>query len=197
MLTRNGIIKKVEANAFENVRRSGLIAVTLKQSDTLGWARHTAGTDDIILATKNGQSIRFSERDVRAMGRQAAGVTGIRLKKSDEVVGMDIIRGKEGETANLLVIMEMGLGKQTPVKQYKRQRRGGSGIKTAKVTQKTGRVVNARIINQEQSELIAISRKGQVIRTQISSVPTLGRRTQGVRIMRMDQKDAIASITTL
>ena len=197
MLTRNGIIKKVEATTFENVRRSGLIAVTLKQSDTLGWARHTAGTDDIILATKNGQSIRFSERDVRAMGRQAAGVTGIRLKKSDEVVGMDIIRGKEGEATNLLVIMELGLGKQTPVKQYKRQRRGGSGIKTAKVTQKTGRVVNARIINQEQSELIAISRKGQVIRTMIASVPTLGRRTQGVRIMRMDQKDAIASITTL
>ena len=131
------------------------------------------------------------------MGRQAAGVTGIRLKKSDEVVGMDIIRGKEGEATNLLVIMELGLGKQTPVKQYKRQRRGGSGIKTAKVTQKTGRVVNARIINQEQSELIAISRKGQVIRTMIASVPTLGRRTQGVRIMRMDQKDAIASITTL
>ena len=197
MLTRNGIIKKVEATTFENVRRSGLIAVTLKQSDTLGWARHTAGTDDIILATKNGQSIRFSERDVRAMGRQAAGVTGIRLKKSDEVVGMDIIRGKEGEATNLLVIMELGLGKQTPVKQYKRQRRGGSGIKTAKVTQKTGRVVNARIINQEQSELIAISRKGHVIRTMIASVPTLGRRTQGVRIMRMDQKDAIASITTL
>ena len=197
MLTRNGIIKKVEATTFENVRRSGLIAVTLKQSDTLGWARHTAGTDDIILATKNGQSVRFSERDVRAMGRQAAGVTGIRLKKSDEVVGMDIIRGKEGEATNLLVIMELGLGKQTPVKQYKRQRRGGSGIKTAKVTQKTGRVVNARIINQEQSELIAISRKGQVIRTMIASVPTLGRRTQGVRIMRMDQKDAIASITTL
>lgn len=197
MLTRNGIIKKVEATMFENVRRSGLIAVTLKGSDTLGWARHTAGADDIILATKNGQSIRFSERDVRAMGRQAAGVTGMRLKKGDEVVGMDIIRGKEGEAANLLVIMEMGLGKQTPVKQYKRQRRGGSGIKTAKVTQKTGRVVNARIINQEQSELIAISRKGQVIRTLISSVPTLGRQTQGVRIMRMDQKDAIASITTL
>ena len=197
MLTRNGIIKKVEANAFESVRRSGLIAMTLKQSDTLGWARHTAGVDDIILATKNGQSIRFSERDVRAMGRQAAGVTGIRLKKGDEVVGMDIIRGKEGEATYLLVIMEMGLGKQTPVKQYKRQRRGGSGIKTAKVTQKTGRVVNARIINPEESELIAISRKGQVIRTMISSVPTLGRRTQGVRIMRMDQKDAIASITTL
>ncbi len=197
MLTRNGIIKKVEAHAFENVRRSGLIALTLKQGDTLGWARHTQGSDDIILATKNGQSIRFAERDVRAMGRQAAGVTGMRLKKNDEVVGMDVIQGKEGQAANLLVIMEMGLGKQTPIKFYKRQRRGGSGIKTAKVTPKTGTVVNARIIWPEESELIAISRRGQVIRTELKSVPTLGRATQGVRIMRMEEKDAIASITTL
>jgi len=197
MLTRGGIIKKVEANAFENVRRSGLIAVTLKGQDTLGWARHTEGADDIILATKNGQSIRFSEKDIRAMGRQAAGVTGMKLKKSDEVVGMDVIRGKEGEAANLLVIMEMGLGKQTPVKFYKRQRRAGSGIKTAKVTQKTGTVVNARMISAEETELIAISRKGQVIRTEIKSVPTLGRATQGVRIMRLEAGDRIASITTL
>lgn len=197
MLTAGGIIKKVEANAFENVRRSGLIAITLKAGDTLGWARLTSGADDVILVTKSGQSIRFSEKDVRSMGRQAAGVTGMRLKKGDQVVGMDIIRGEAGQIANLLVIMEMGLGKQTPVKMYKRQRRGGSGIKTAKVTPKTGFVVNARMILAEESELIAISRKGQVIRTEIKSIPTLGRATQGVRIMRMEEKDAVASITTL
>ncbi len=210
MLTKHGIIKKVEAGSFENVRRNGLIAITLKNDDSLAWARITSGKDELILATKNGQAIRFPERDVRPMGRTAGGVTALRLKKDDEVVGVDVIpsfatavaKAMEGKKATegkqeLLIIMENGYGKKTSLKEYKRQKRGGSGIKTAKVTSKTGALVSSRIVDAEGEELIAISRKGQVIRTSLGAIPKLGRATQGVRIMRMDSGDAVASITTL
>ncbi|MBI2122347.1 MAG: DNA gyrase subunit A [Candidatus Sungbacteria bacterium] len=207
MVTQNGIIKKVESSVFENVRRSGLIAINLKKGDALDFAELTAGSDELMLVTKHGQAIHFKEKDVRPMGRQAAGVRAMRLKKNDMVVGMSVVNNRpalsrvEGlHTASnqkLLVVMDQGYGKHTPVKQYKIQRRGGSGIKTAKVTQKTGSVVGAYIIGAQDSELIAISRKGQVIRTELSSIPTLGRATQGVRIMKLNPGDAVASITTL
>lgn len=199
MVTKDGIIKKVEASSFGSVRRSGLIAVTLKSGDTLKWARLTSGQDELILVTKKGQSIRFSEKDVRPMGRTAAGVHSIRLKKGDEVVGMDVVENSKLKTQNpkLLVVMENGYGKHTLIKQFKKQRRGGSGIKCAKTTSKTGQVIGAQIVDTEVEELIAISRKGQVIRITLSTVPTLGRATQGVRIMRLDSGDAVASITTL
>ncbi|MBI2640681.1 MAG: DNA gyrase subunit A [Candidatus Sungbacteria bacterium] len=199
MVTKNGVIKKVDANSFENVRRSGLIALTLKGGDTLRWAKLTSGQDELILVTKRGQSIRFSEKDVRPMGRTAAGVRAMRLKKTDEVVGMDVVSNQLPVTSNrkLLVVMENGYGKHTLIKQFKKQRRGGSGIKCAKITPKTGQAVGARIIGEEETELIAISRKGQVIHTTLSTIPTLGRATQGVRIMKMDPGDAVASITTL
>jgi len=198
MLTKDGIMKKVEADEFENVRRSGLIAITLNNGDRLGWARLTHGRDDLILVTKQGQAIRFKETDIRSMGRVAAGVHAMKLKKGDEIVGMDVIdhekmKSKDGK---ILVMMENGFGKQTALKQYKTQRRGGSGIKTAKITSKTGPAISAYIIDTEETELIAISRKGQVIRTEIAAIPALGRATQGVRIMRLDAGDAIASITT-
>ena len=199
MLTKRGVIKKVEANFFENVRRNGLIAITLKNDDSLRWARITSGKDELILVTRKGQAIRFPERDVRPMGRTAAGVTAIRLKKDDDVVGVDVIdhASEKQQDAHLLIVMEQGFGKQTSIKQYKRQKRGGSGIKTAKVTPKTGVLVSARIVDTTGEELIAISQKGQVIRTPLGSIPKLGRATQGVRIMRMDAGDAVASITTL
>ena len=127
------------------------------------------------------------------MGRQASGVAAMRLKKSDELVGMDVITNP---AASLLVVSSLGYGKKTPLKQYKRQRRGGSGIKTAKVTSKTGHIVTTRVMVDEESQIIAISQKGQVIRTELSAIPTHGRATQGVRIMRLDTGDAIASITT-
>ncbi len=201
MLTKRGIIKKVEAGSFENVRRNGLIAMTLKNDDSLAWARSTSGKDELILVTRKGQAIRFAERDVRPMGRTAAGVTALRLKKDDEVVGMDVIKNRTLEAGNqisdLLIVMENGYGKKTSLKEYKRQKRGGSGIKTAKVTPKTGVLVSSRIVDSEGEELIAISQKGQVIRTPLAAIPKLGRATQGVRIMRMDAGDAVASITTL
>jgi len=198
MVTKDGIIKKIGADSFENVRRNGLIAITLKASDLLRWVKLTGGKDEIILVTEKAQSIRFRESDVRPMGRTAAGVRAIRLKKGDEVVGMDIIGNRLPVTNNrLLVVMENGFGKQTLLTQYKKQRRGGSGIKTAKVTVKTGAVVSAHIVGAEESELIAISRRGQVIRTGLDAVAVLSRSTQGVRIMKMEQGDAVASITTL
>ena len=199
MVTKDGIIKKVAADSFENVRRNGLIAVTLKGGDVLLWAKRTSGKDEMILVTKRGQAIRFRETDVRPMGRTAAGVRAVRLAKSDEVVGMDVIGSQAagGKSQKLLVVMEHGYGKQTPVGQYKRQRRGGAGIKTAKVTSKTGAVVCAYIVGEEEEELIAISRKGQVIRTGLGAIPALSRATQGVRVMRLEEGDAVASVTTL
>ena len=198
MLTKDGIIKKVGASSFDNVRRSGLIAITLKKGDSLRWAKATSGGDELILVTKKAQSIRFSEKDVRAMGRQAAGVKALRLKKGDEVMGMDVIIGKTQVAEDkLLVVMENGYGKHTLLKHYKKQRRGGSGIKTAKITPKTGNVVGATIVGKEETELITISRKGQVIKTTLATIPVHGRATQGVRIMKMEAGDAVASITTL
>lgn len=197
MVTKDGVIKKVTASAFENVRRSGLIALTLRGGDLLRWAKLTSGSDELILVTKKGQSIRFAEKDVRPMGRQASGVRAVRLKKGDEVVGMDVINKEQVANGKLLVIMENGFGKHTLVKQYKRQRRGGSGIKTAKITSKTGNVVGARIVDKEETELITISKKGQVIHTTLAAIPVLGRATQGVRIMKLETGDAVASITAL
>ena len=198
MLTKDGIIKKVDASSFDNVRRSGLIAITLKKGDSLRWPKAPSGGDELILVTKKAQSIRFSEKDVRAMGRQAAGVKALRLKKGDEVMGMDVIIGKTQVAEDkLLVVMENGYGKHTLLKHYKKQRRGGSGIKTAKITPKTGNVVGATIVGKEETELITISRKGQVIKTTLATIPVHGRATQGVRIMKMEAGDAVASITTL
>lgn len=199
MLTKDGIIKKVDASSFDNVRRSGLLAITLRKEDNLRWVKLTSGQDELILVTKKGQSVRFSEKDVRAMGRQAAGVRAMRLKKGDEVIGMDVINNQLPVTSNskLLVVMENGYGKHTLLKQYKRQRRGGSGIKTAKITPKTGKMIGAAIVGEEETELIAISRKGQVIKTTLATIPVLGRATQGVRVMKMDEGDSVASITTL
>ena len=208
MLTSKGTIKKTEISEFENVRRSGLIAIKLKDADTLEWVKPTMGKDDIMLVTAAGQSIRFSEANVRAMGRTASGVRGIRLKGSDVVIGMDVIpsaksgkagsgfAGKEG-VMQLLVVMENGYGKRTDVTEYKLQGRGGSGIKTANITKKTGKIVIATVVNaQDERDLLVISSAGQVIRTATSSVSILGRATQGVRVMRFKKEgDSVASAT--
>lgn len=199
MVTKNGLIKKVEKDAFANVRRSGLIAVGLKDDDRLEWVKASTGNDDIIIVTANGQSIRFKEKDVRPMGRTAAGVHAVRLKKNDSIVGMGVIDPKlvTKNILELFVISERGCGKKTNLKSYKVQRRGGSGIKTVSVTQKTGQLVGGFITNiDDERDLVIISSQGQVIRTPFKSVPSLGRATQGVRLMRFkDEKDTVASIT--
>jgi DNA gyrase subunit A len=203
MVTKNGRIKKTALDEFENVRKSGIIAIKLEKDDLLKKVVKTTGEDDIILATKNGISIRFKEKDIRPMGRAAAGVKGIRLKKGDEVIGMDVIeknppideKTKKAIKQYLLVVMENGYGKRTDISQYKTQGRGGSGIKTANITGKTGPLIISSILQETANEedLIVISRKGQVIRTGVKSISLLGRATQGVRIMRLEQGDKVAS----
>ena len=198
MVTSKGIIKKVEINDFANVRRSGLIAIRLKKDDELEWVKPSAGKDEIILTTSNGQAIRFRESGVRQMGRAASGVRGIRLKGTDHVVSMDIVDSILIKVGQLLIVMENGFGKRSNLNGYKTQGRGGSGIKTAKVTAKTGQIVAAGIVNSKaiEEDMIIVSAKGQVIRMPLSSVSVLGRATQGVRLMRFkDNGDKIASVT--
>ncbi len=195
MITRNGVVKKSDASAFKDVRRSGLISISLHEGDALIASRFVGDGDEVSLITHNGQQIRFKEGDVRRMGRTAAGVAAMKLKKGDYIVSADVI-AKGIKDCEILVVMENGYGKTTPAKEYKVQKRGGSGIKTAKVTAKTGAVVGGAVLtneDKEEGELVVMSRKGQVIKLPLKDVPSLGRDTQGVRIMKLRPGDAIAS----
>ncbi len=200
--TEKGLVKKVAIEAFANVRRSGLIAIKIKDDDKLIWTKPTSGDDYIELVTAEGQAIRFKETDVRDMGRNATGVRGIRLKKKDDVVvGMGVIKNDKEKIKKyqLLAIAANGFGKRTPIGLYKVQGRGGSGIKTSKVTAKTGKLINAFVVNAEimaDKDLIIISEKGQVIRLPFKAVNQLGRDTQGVRLMRFKEaSDKVACVT--
>jgi DNA gyrase subunit A len=201
MVTTKGTIKKTKIDDFKNVRRSGLIALKLKTDDMLEWVRPSSGKDNILLVSHAGQAIQFKESGVRGMGRTAAGVRAMKLKENDEIVGMGIIQPAlaKKKVLELLVISTHGLGKRTPVTEYKIQGRGGSGIKTMNITAKTGPIVGARVINKTTDrDLLLISKNGQVVRTSVRSVSTLGRATQGVRIMRFkDVKDNVSSIALL
>ena len=203
MVTQHGIVKKTKLEDFKNVRRNGLIAIRLKEGDNLEWVRPSKGKDDVVIVTAGGQAIRFKEAGIRAMGRTAAGVRGIRLKnEEDRVIGMDVVTppsGKQKTTEDIFVISENGLGKRTPVAEYKAQGRGGSGMKTASITAKTGKLVGMKITKRDsEKDLIIISTKGQVIRTPFKKVPRSGRSTQGVRIMRFKEGgDSLASVTLL
>lgn len=198
MVTKNGVAKKSDASVFKDVRRSGLIALTLKGEDSLIAARFVGKGDEISLISHNGQQIRFKESDIRQMGRTASGVTAMKLKKEDYIVAADVL--KKGATdRDILVVMENGYGKTTHAKDYKVQKRGGSGIKTAKITGKTGQVIGAAVLSKEEKlegELVVMSQKGQVIKLPLVDVPALGRDTQGVKIMRMKSGDKIATIVT-
>ncbi len=198
MTTKFGTVKKSAISDFEKVRRSGLIAINLQKEDALRWVAPTTGRDEIIITTAGGQAIHFRETDVRPMGRSATGVRGIRLKSGDEVVGMDVVfKNQKGN--QLLVFTQNGFGKRSDLKGYKIQKRGGSGIKTAKITPKTGKLVSAHIINVDEldADLICSSAKGQIIRVPLKSIPSLGRATQGVRVMRLNTDDKIAATTVL
>jgi len=199
MVTRKGVIKKVDIEAFAKIRRSGLIAIRLKEKDQLEWVKPSTGKDEIILASEKGQAIRFKEKDVRAMGRAAAGVRAIKLKEEDEVSGIDMINQKSKiSDLQLITVMGKGYGKRTNLSNYKVQKRGGVGIKTAKISEKTGKIIAAFIVdkNLEKEDLIIVSEKGQVIRLALKEVPVLNRATQGVKLMRFsDQSDRVASVT--
>jgi DNA gyrase subunit A len=199
MVTNKGSIKKVSIEQFVNIRRSGLIAINLKDNDNLEWVKPSSGQDDIIIATADGKSIRIKEKQVRPMGRGAAGVRAIKLKESDHVVGMDVIDKGQSKTLELVVVMENGFGKKTKLSAYRFQSRGGSGIKTAQVTKKTGKIVSAFVIDYKaigEEDVIIISDKGQVIRLPLVSIKSTGRATQGVHLMRFKEpSDKVASLT--
>ncbi|OGL73898.1 DNA gyrase subunit A [Candidatus Uhrbacteria bacterium RIFCSPHIGHO2_02_FULL_57_19] len=199
MATRGGLIKKTELSDFGNVRRSGLIAIKLKGDDLLLWVKPSTGGDEIAMVTAQGQSIRFSEKNVRDMGRAASGVRGIRLKKrGDQVIGMDVVAPElvKKDMLELFVVSASGFGKRTNLKEYRIQGRGGSGIKTMNVNPKTGHIVGGYVANaKDERDLMVISKKGQVIRIPFGSIKTQGRTTQGVRVMRFkDPKDSVASV---
>ena len=189
--TKNGMIKKTPISEFKNIRKTGLLAISLKKGDLLRECQKSSGEDEVILTTKKGQVIRFKEKEVREMGRQAGGIRGIKLRKDDEVVGMEVIK-KGISKGSLLFLTENGFGKRVEIKEFKNQKRGGIGIKGAKISQKTGELVEIKFL-EEETDLICISRKGKVFKTKISLIPKQKRQTQGVKIMKLEEGDKIAS----
>ena len=194
--TKNGVVKKTATDAFSNVRRSGLIAVGLREDDVLSWVKSCSKNDQVMIVTRSGMSIRFDEADIRAMGRGAAGVRGIRLREGDECVEMDII--KNSQISELLVIMENGLGKMSAVSNFREQTRGGTGVKCANVTAKTGKVVGAKIMEKGvPADLIFSAKSGQTIRMSADEIPSRGRATQGVILMRLPKGDLVSGVSKI
>jgi DNA gyrase subunit A len=199
MVTSRGTIKKTALTDFDNVRRSGLIAIKLNDGDSLEWVKTSTGKDEVLLATQNGMSIRFAETDVRQMGRVAAGVRGIKLKGEDVVVAMVVLSAEDvSSKSQFLAIMENGYGKRTPLEEYSVQGRGGQGVKAAQITTKTGKFVGGYLMDaKDERDLLVISAAGQVIRTRVLSVSELGRATQGVKVMRFKTADDKVATATL
>lgn len=196
MATTGGTVKKTPVDQFVNVRKTGLIAIRLRDNDSLEWVREVSDGDEVVIVTREGKCIRFNQEDARDMGRASIGVRGIKLKKDDEVVEMDIV--KDPTKADLLVVMSNGLGKMTKIVNYRFQSRGGSGVKTANITEKTGKIIGAKVISEDQnSDLIMISKSGQTIRLSQKQIPTQGRTTQGVYLMRLKPNDHVASLSMI
>jgi DNA gyrase subunit A len=194
LTTCKGTVKKTALNQFENIRRNGIIAIKLDKGDELAWSNLTEGDNDVILTTREGKAIRFSEKSVRPLGRATSGVRGIKIKDQDQVIGMDVINKRD--KADLLTIMENGLGKKSPVTQFRGQSRGGQGVKVAKVTPKTGKVAFAQVIPPNYNTVIMTSRRGQCVKLELSSIPRHSRNTQGVKLMRFsNNSDKVASAT--
>ncbi len=191
MCTVRGVVKKTPFEQYRNVRQSGLIAINLDDGDELKWIRMTAGDDEVVISTKQGQAIRFHEKDVRPMGRVSRGVRGIRLRTGDQVIGMDIVE----KDSSIFVISENGYGKRTKIAQFTAHKRGGVGIRSAVVNKKTGELVGVKTLSgEDHQEVILISQNGQTIRLGLKDIPLLGRATQGVRIMRLNDGDYVVSL---
>jgi DNA gyrase subunit A len=196
MTTNKGTVKRTDLTEFENIRRSGLIAQKLPPGDDLKWVIATSGKDEVYILTKKGKSIRFKEDDVRSMGRAAAGVRGILLASGDEVVEAALIT--DPKKSKLLVVMQNGLGKMTPVEEYRLQGRGGTGVKAAQLTPKTGDIVGGHVLTEgEEGDLLCISKQGQMIRMKLSDIPSRGRATQGVIVMRLNGNDKVATMSVM
>jgi DNA gyrase subunit A len=198
MATKSGTIKKTAIDAYDNVRKSGLLAMKLRDGDSLEWVKQVNPGQEIVMITNQGKCIRFDEVDAREIGRFSIGVRGIKLKEGDEVVEMDVVSNPK-ET-NLFVVMENGLGKSTSLDAYRKQNRGGTGVLTAKITGKTGKVVGARLLSDEEkgADLLFVSKNGMVVRIGTDAIPEQGRATQGVYIMRFKgDEDKVASMSLI
>ncbi len=194
MCTRKGTVKKTSLTEYANIRKSGLVAIKLDSGDELGWVAATSGKDDLIIVSRDGKSIRFSETQVKPTHRDTSGVRGIRLGKDDEVVSLNLVQSNDDK---LLVIMENGLGKKTAFSAWSRQGRGGQGVKAAQVTTKTGQIVTAQAIDGKMDTLVLTSTKGQLIKMDLAEVPTLQRQTQGVILMRVRAGEKVAAATVV
>ncbi len=191
MTTKEGNVKKTPIEEYASIRKNGLVSIKLDSGDALGWVSATNGEDEIILVSQKGQSIRFTEKDVKPTHRDTSGVRGVKLGSGDFVVSANKITDKSSD--QLLVVMENGLGKKTPVTQWSLQGRAGSGVKAAQVTAKTGNIVTAQIVGPDSETLVMTSNKGQLIKLPIKDVPTLQRQTQGVILMRMRENELVAA----
>lgn len=191
MCTVRGVVKKTPFEQYQNVRQTGLIAINLDDGDELKWIRMTTGENEVVISTEAGQAIRFHEKDARPMGRVSRGVRGIRLRTGDKVIGMDIVE----KDSNIFVISEQGYGKRTKIDQFTAHARGGVGIRSAVVNSKTGNLVGVKTLSGDDTqEVIIISKNGQTIRLGLKNIPALGRATQGVRIMRLNEGDRVVSL---
>src|SRR3989344_5251804 len=195
MATKKGVVKKTSIEQFENIRKTGIVAIKIDKDDSLSWVRFTAGTDDVLLVTRNGKIICFGEAQIRSTGRSSMGVRGIKLTQDDKVVGMDAVK-KGDKTAAILILAENGLGKRTKVDEVRNQNRGGQGVKIANITAKTGKIVFTNVLSPESKEIIITSEKGQVVKITTNSLPILSRNTQGVILMRFSKSgDRVATAT--
>ena len=191
MCTVRGVVKKTPFEQYKNVRQTGLIAINLDEGDELKWIRMTTGDNEVVISTKQGQAIRFHEKDARPMGRVSRGVRGIRLRTDDKVIGMDVVE----EGSSIFVISDQGYGKRTKIAQFTPHKRGGVGIRSAVVNKKTGELIGVKALSGDDTqEVIIISKNGQTIRLGLKNIPELGRATQGVRIMRLNDDDKVVSL---
>ena len=190
MVTKNGYIKKTAMAEYANVRRNGLIAINLQEGDELDWVTPTTGNDEVIIATELGKAIRFSEKEVRAMGRDTQGVIGIKLGRQDKVAGMATVV----EGGDLLVITQRGYGKRTPLAEYPMKHRAGQGVFTLKVTDRVGKLSALRVVRDPEEEILVISASGMVLRTSVGAISQIGRQTQGVIVMRLAPDDLVVAI---
>ncbi|MBM0065382.1 DNA gyrase subunit A [Alkalicoccobacillus gibsonii] len=188
-LTKEGIAKRTQLSAFANIRKGGLFAINLRGEDELHGVRLTGGDEEIIIGTRQGMAIRFHEEDVRLMGRTAGGVKGITLSEEDHVVGMDVVHSDQ----DVLIVSEKGYGKRTPMEEYRIQNRGGKGIKTSNITDKTGALVSLKVVSLE-SDIMIITASGVIIRTQVEPISQTGRNTQGVKLIRVDEGEEVATV---
>lgn len=196
LITKNGIIKKIELSLFKNVRRNGLTVIKLEKNDSLIGTTIINKGDEVMLITKKGKGIRFKEKDLRPMGRIASGIRALKLSSEDSVVSLDSL-SQEKKRKYLLIVTEKGYGKKTKINEYRIQKRGGTGIKAARITLKTGEIIFAKIIKDEEGDLIIISQKGQLIRIPLNSISLLGRDTSGTRLIKLEKEDKVASATKI